>query len=204
MTNLLHAFEWTLATQTQIPNVTFEYVEKLSWVPLVVSVAQTLYISWLTYYVFLAGSRQRVAERRAAFFHALVLDKGLANLQLSFENLRMKLESRAENLEKHKNFWTAEIIDEFMAEMTTEYNVMLSSTLRRFATRVSVMDRNLAKRLSDHSEQFEDKVTMWFLTFAKRSAFEGCDSLPDILAEGENEVYRLLHDFEFGEQKKSK
>jgi hypothetical protein len=204
MTTLTHAFVLEIAALTQVPNPTIECVGKLSWVPLLVSVAQTLYIGWLTYYIFQAGNRQRQMERRAAFFHALVLDKGLADLQLTFESLRVKLESSARELEKHKSFWSSEKVDEFMSEMTTEYNVLLSSTLRRFATRVSVMDRHLARSLSDHSEQFEDKVTNWFLNFAKRSAFEGCDSLPDILAEGENEVYRLLHDFEFGETKEPK
>jgi hypothetical protein len=204
MTNIPYVFALTLATQMQIPNLTIECVEKLSWVPLVVSVAQTLYIGWLTYYIFVAGSRQRRTERRAAFFHALVLDRGLADLQLSFEHLRKYLETRARELENHKTFWSTEKIDEFMTEMTTEYNVMLSSTMRRFATRVNVMDRDLAKKLSAHSEQFEDKVTNWFLIFAKRSAFEGCDSLPDILAEGENEVYRLLHEYEFGNGQKPK
>ena len=204
MTNIPHVFALTLATQMQIPNLTIECVEKLSWVPLVVSVAQTLYIGWLTYYIFVAGSRQRRTERRAAFFHVLVLDRGLADLQLSFEHLRKYLETKARELENHKTFWPTEKIDEFMTEMTTEYNVMLSSTMRRFATRVNVMDRDLAKKLSAHSEQFEDKVTNWFLIFAKRSAFEGCDSLPDILAEGENEVYRLLHEYEFGKGQKPK
>ena len=101
MTTFAHELAAVLATQTQVPNFTVECVEKLSWVPLVVSVAQTLYIGWLTYYLFEAGSRQRQVERRAAFFHALVLDKGMGDLQLSFEQLRLNLQSRARDLEKH-------------------------------------------------------------------------------------------------------
>jgi glutamyl-tRNA reductase len=109
----------------------------------------------------------------------------------------VRLEEKARELDLHRTHWSPAKTDEFMGEMSTEYNVMLSSTMRKFAMRVNVMDSQLAQKITKHGDRFEDKVTDWFRAYAKRNANDSCESLSEILADGENQVYRMIHNYKF-------
>jgi len=191
--------------QPHDPTVLVQCAQTNNWVAiglpalqLVASIAQIGLVAWLTLFTFRRTERQRIEERRAAFFHTLIIDGGLKALRESFAAIRIKLEDAAQDLDSHRTFWAGQKIDEFISETATEYSVTLSKAMRTFALRVNVMDPKLARSITEHCDDLENQVTEWFRTSARRQGFEHCESLPDILIEGENKVYTLIHQTEFG------
>lgn len=161
------------------------------------TVLQIALVTWLTLFTFRRTERQKSEERRAAFFHALILDGGLGKLRDTFDHIGTKLQQAANELDSHRAHWLAARISAFISETMIDYSVNLSTAMRMFALRVHVMDAALAQALSKHCDDLENAVTNWFETAASRQGYDSCASLKEILVHGENEIYRLLHDYEF-------
>ena len=163
----------------------------------ILTILQIGLVTWLTWFTFKRTERQRIEERRAAFFHALILDGGLGKLRDTFEQIGAKLQTAASDLDAHRVHWSPTHTDIFISNTMADYSVNLSTAMRMFALKVHVMDAELAKKLSEHGDNLEDGVAAWFQTAANRKGYDSCASLTEILVDGENKVYQLLHDYEF-------
>jgi hypothetical protein len=111
----------------------------LPLVQTILTVLQIGLVAWLTLFTFRRTERQRTEERRAAFFHALILDGGLGKLRDTFEQIGAKLQTAASDLDMHRANWTPLHIDTFISATMADYSVNLSAAMRTFALKVHVM-----------------------------------------------------------------
>ena len=189
--------------------------QKLGWIPSVLSFVQFLGLAYLSVYTFHRTRQDKIEEsdraiadkrreRRAVWFHKVVVDEALKKVPEFTEKTSCRLRelSKAYMRDKIDPNFQGDPEDQ-IREAIGEFQIGLSEVTTSLAARIRVLDIDLAKALLSNSDQYEAKVSNWLNGLITRQPFDKCESLPDVIAEGEVAILKLLCDSEFNEPTKA-
>jgi hypothetical protein len=169
----------------------------VTWAPVTLSFLQFCGLAWLTWYIFVRGTKLKTAERKANWYHKIVVDHSIRVLAEFFDGTKEILCNCTERLPGLTGQATQ-----------TEYDALVRSTIAEFADRLRLMRDDLSGRLSffnskvterflERADRLEDDVTDWFDAYKRARQFEQRDSLPKLFIDCQNELLGIINQFEF-------
>jgi hypothetical protein len=170
--------------------------QPFNWLQIAVSIFQILFLGFLTIYTFRSGARQKLAERRAAWYHKLVVDPMITKISEFFEKAEVTLCGAAELAESHRAEAKKGIGTDAKKKIAT-FKKSLYEISRDLQYRLSPFGSDHEKKVSDLMDALEDDVTAWFDFQAKAAAHEQREDLSKLLKRAEVSLFRSLIDIEF-------
>jgi hypothetical protein len=163
-----------------------------SWqtlVPTIVGFVQFLFLFFITIFVFLSNSAQKIRERQADWYHKVVVDYAVAALKDVFGTLQKELLQAAEKVEGLKREDPQNAKDESKRAIAGAKTTIFQLRLE-MGFRLCAFDQELELAFTKEVEELENEIVAWFTHQPDRLCYEAFTSLPTILA---NAQMRLLH-----------
>lgn len=193
----------TLPCQT-VPVVNVTTIQKLGWLPSVLSFVQFIGLAALSTYTFSRTRADKTTERRAAWFQKVVVDEALESIPEFTRRQLSRLKEAAERYHEQSKGATPDDAENTISEALNDFQVDLSSTTSSMLTRLTVFDRTFRNELSNAVDEYEHSVSKWFELLPRRKPYEACDSLPQLVTDGQARILALLYEFEFAKLASSK
>jgi hypothetical protein len=148
-----------------------------------------------------AGS-DKTRERKAIWFHKIVVDDAVEMLTNFANSMKAKLENAAAKdtklrIEASGDKAKLEIADRELGEAMTEFSVELSRLISSLAMRIQVIDIELARKITASGDEQDKAVTEWLQKNIDRKTFDGRSSLSEVIFSAQTQILRLLFDYEF-------
>ncbi len=172
--------------------------QPFGWIPTTVGLLQFVLLAGLTYYIFRRNYQQKTMERKAEWYHRLVMDFAIENITL-FASTQTKIVSdlaSAVNDLKSRRAPTTEI-DDAIRRGLASFQDALYEVVRPLGSRLEVFSTPLEHAVTDRSMQLDDEVSQWFATEATARPGESRIALTDLLRTWQSKCLQLIRDYEF-------
>jgi len=173
--------------------------QPFNWLPATLAFSQFLVLAALTYYIFRRNSAQKIRERRADWYHELVVDRAVSMLVEFIDRSCDSLRSSARQVQvlKRSDALSSEVDEYIIGKALKDFKDELRRTRRYVCAQAGVFDKQLDKQIFDRFMRLEDDVTAWFNREAQAEADEGRTPLAELLIACETEIINSLISFEF-------
>ena len=169
----------------------------VTWAPIALNLIQFMCLAGLTYYIFARGSRQRVAERKAKWYHKIVVDHCVEALREFFRDSETLLCGCSLELSKIDPGNQPEKFDQLIQGALANFKAKLHAINMDASGRISFFDEATTKLLLARVDKFEDDVAAWFDQYKKSQPFDHRTSLPRLLTKCQNELLEIIMNYEF-------
>ncbi len=152
--------------------------QPFSWIPVAISLFQFLALLAFAIYTFHTGTRQKVRERRAAWFHKVVVDPLVVRIDTFFTGSVEVLHGAA-NLVDRDRVCGATVLSQDLKEEIAKFKITMFDLAAEVSRRLQPFDPATERWASDLFDNLEEEVTKWFdaQLFAKphqrREALDG-------------------------------
>jgi hypothetical protein len=170
--------------------------QSFSWVPIVIGVLQSLLAIWLTYYIFRSNAKQKIAERKATWFHKVAVDPSIEQCFDYFSNEISTLNVAALDCEALK-YRSDAGLDTAVKRILHEFRTRLRPIRNGISDLTLVFDLELRQEVFNRFNQLEDDVTGWFDKLQSATPVESRESLPNLITGCQSDVLKLLREYEF-------
>lgn len=168
-----------------------------TWAPAIINVIQFAGLAVLTLFTFSRGSKQKVDEREAVWYHKVVVDHALAAMADFFFQSQILLEERTNKLKELSGATFQQEFDETVSKTLAEIKSKLHQMSLDIAGRLAFFNTAPTRDFLKHADNLEDEIAKWFDTFKRAEPFLERKSLPQILRDSQIVMFSVLRDFEF-------
>jgi hypothetical protein len=170
----------------------------LSWMPIAVGAAQSVFALCLTYYIFRNNAKQKIAERHATWFHKVAVDPSVGKCFDYFGAEVSLLEAAASECERLKYAAGNDpAMDGVVRARLKEFRGRLRPARNGVSDLASVFDAHLRQTIFDRFNKFEDDVAGWFDNLQSSNAVDPRSSLPTVVTSCQSDILKILKDYEF-------
>jgi hypothetical protein len=159
--------------------------------------AQTALLVIIAIWTSRTGSRQKIRERRAGWYHKVVVDYALPSISDFFRKASSNLQRTAAECTTFRNSSQALPLDLVVKKAVAEFKIALYKVQDDVADRAAVFDLELKEAVSALLDALEEDVTEWLDVHAFSHTRQNEKELPKLLAESQTELLKILYDFEF-------
>jgi hypothetical protein len=170
--------------------------QPFNWLPTVVSALQFVLLVCLTLYTFCAGIRTKISERRAAWYHKVVVDPMIPLICAFFAEAE-KILCEASALLITNRAANQEGIGKDVALKITDFKKLLYDLSRNLQYRLLAFSSEYEDRVSRLLETVENDMTEWFAKQAACEPHAQRDDLVKLLRCSQTHLFRTLIEIEF-------
>jgi hypothetical protein len=172
--------------------------QRFWWVPIAIGAIQSILALALTYYIFRNNSKQKVAERKVAWFHKVAVDPSIEKCFAYFGPELNVLETAALECESLKYVQQDEVaLGVAVKARLKDFKGRLRPVRNGASDLAMVFDAELRQSIFDRFNQFEDDVSNWFDKLQSSGASDPRASLPNMVTSCQSDVFRILREHEF-------
>lgn len=170
-----------------------------NWWPIVVGGIQFLIGIGLTFYTFRKNALQKTEERRASWYHKVVVDRAIPLLFTYSDLERAALEKAALDCEMAKFDQTATAleIDAKYASALADFQSRLRPLRAELTNLALVFDRKLFEGVQSVTLTLDDAVSEWFYQAKNIGTLRVAKSVGDILSDFHRDVLTTIREYEF-------
>ncbi len=170
-----------------------------TWTPAAISLAQFLVLAYISWHVFVDGSRQKVAEREAIWYHKIVVDHSIGSMARFFDEATKLLCLCCTDLQMLINSKAESEYDKRISRALAEFKESLTAMRNDISGRIRFFDERTKTAFLQRADQLEDEITLWFDTYKRANAYDHRDSLPHVLNSCQIELLGIIKQYEFNE-----
>lgn len=170
--------------------------ETLPWLPIILSFVQFILLGLLTIYTFRNGSRQKVRERQAAWYHKVVVDPLIPRIEESFCSITPLLHEAAKIAERDRTNGLKSLSSD-LKQPISKFKAALFTLASDLSLRLSVFSQKLERDVAAEVDHTEEEVTAWFDGFLNSEPHDQRLSLDNIIRERHTKLLTALMSFEF-------
>jgi hypothetical protein len=170
-----------------------------NWWPVIVGGIQFLIGLGLTIYTFAKSARQKTEERRASWYHKVVVDRALPLLFSYADSERSLIEKAA---------WDCEAARMNVANPGADIDFRYSAAVAEFQARLRplraeivnialVFDEELSKSVASHMLNLDDSMSDWFYQAKSQGTLRVTKTVGEILSDFHRDVLSDLRKYEF-------
>jgi hypothetical protein len=170
--------------------------QPFSWVPLAISLLQFLALLTFAIYSFRTGTRQKLRERRAAWFHKVVVDPLVVRIDTFFAGSVEVLHGAA-NLVDRDRVSGATVLSQDLRGEIAKFKSMMFDLAAEVSRRLQPFDPATERWASALFDNLEEEVTKWFDAQLFVKPHQRRDALDNTLGEFYTSLLRGLMQMEF-------
>jgi hypothetical protein len=170
-----------------------------TWTPIALGFAQFCVLAWITWYVFVDGSRQKVAEREATWYHKIVVDHSIQAMSGFFAIATKALCVCSIDLLQLADAKTEAAYDQKIRETLAAFKKSLAEMRNDVSGRLAFFDAKTHSSFLARTDRLEDEIALWFDAYKKAQAYDHRTSLPEVLNSCQSELLGIIKQYEFNQ-----
>lgn len=173
------------------------YARTIQIAQAILLLAQTVLLAIIAIWTSRTGSQQKIRERRAGWYHKVVVDSALPSIADFFHSTSSNLQRTSAECAKLRETSQTLTLDLVVKKAVAGFKDALYELQDNVADRAAVFDPALKERVSLLLDRLEEDVTEWLDVHAFSHTRTNEKELPKLLAESQTELLKILYDFEF-------
>ena len=167
-----------------------------SWIPVAISLFQFLALLAFAIYTFRTGTRQKLRERQAAWFHKVVVDPLVERID-TFFNGSVEMLHKAADLVDRDRVSGATVLSKDAKEEIAKFKEAMFDLAAEVSRRLQPFDPATERWASGLVDNLEEAVTKWFDAQLSVKPHQRREALDSFLTEFYTSLLRGLMQMEF-------
>ena len=170
--------------------------QPFSWIPVAISLFQFLALLAFAVYTFRIGTRQKLRERQAAWFHKVVVDPLVERID-TFFSASVEILHKAADLVDRDRVSGATVLSKDLKEEIAKFKGAMFVLAAEVSRRLQPFDSATERWASGQFDNLEEAVTKWFDAQLFVKPHQRREDLDSFLTEFYTSLLRGLMQMEF-------
>jgi hypothetical protein len=160
--------------------------------------AQSVLALALTYHIFRNNTKQKTAERKAAWFHKVAVDPSIEKC-FDYFGVEISFLDEAANACEQLKYQDNAALNALVTARLQEFRSRLTPIRSGVSDLALIFDTRLRQSIFDRFNLLEDEVAEWFDKLQLSKPADPRESLSNMVTSCQSDVLKLLREYEFRE-----